>query len=111
MDPAGPLYYFLNNHLSISDADFVDVIHTDMGFAGLALRIGTVNFFPNYGRRPQPGCSIGEYKTHISLFYCFIIIIYFTLYKDIICFFKYFKYYFLINLYLKKLIECNINVY
>lgn len=59
LDPAGPFYYLLNNHLSISDADFVDVIHTDMGFAGLALRIGTVNFFPNYGRRPQPGCSIG----------------------------------------------------
>ncbi|XP_031776480.1 pancreatic triacylglycerol lipase isoform X2 [Apis florea] len=58
LDPAGPFYYLLNNHLSISDADFVDVIHTDMGFAGLALRIGTVNFFPNYGRRPQPGCSI-----------------------------------------------------
>lgn len=58
LDPAGPLYYLLNNHLSISDADFVDVIHTDMGFAGLALKIGTVNFFPNYGRRPQPGCSI-----------------------------------------------------
>ncbi|KAG9436247.1 lipase member H-A [Apis mellifera carnica] len=60
LDPAGPLYYLLNNHLSISDADFVDVIHTDMGIFGIALKIGHVDFFPNYGSRPQPGCLLSS---------------------------------------------------
>lgn len=58
MDPVGPGYYILNTHLSASDAEFVDIIHTDMGIYGLALKIGHVDFFPNYGYRPQPGCKI-----------------------------------------------------
>ncbi|XP_006608023.2 pancreatic lipase-related protein 2-like [Apis dorsata] len=60
LDPVGPGYYILNTHLSASDAEFVDVIHTDMGVYGLALKIGHVDFFPNYGYRPQPGCPISE---------------------------------------------------
>ncbi|XP_029038589.2 pancreatic triacylglycerol lipase-like [Osmia bicornis bicornis] len=58
LDPAGPLYYAINPHLSASDADFVDIIHTDAGFFGLALATGTVDFFPNRGSRPQPGCTV-----------------------------------------------------
>ncbi|PBC26668.1 Pancreatic triacylglycerol lipase [Apis cerana cerana] len=58
LDPAGPGYYILNTHLSTSDAEFVDVIHTDMSIFGLALKIGHVDFFPNYGHRPQPGCML-----------------------------------------------------
>ncbi|XP_043801526.1 lipase member H-like [Apis laboriosa] len=58
LDPAGPLYYILDFHISSSDAKFVDVIHTDMGFYGLAVKVGHVDFFPNYGYRPQPGCKI-----------------------------------------------------
>lgn len=60
LDPVGPGYYIFNTHLSASDAEFVDVIHTDMGVYGLALKIGHVDFFPNYGYRPQPGCPISE---------------------------------------------------
>ncbi|CAK9814365.1 Pancreatic triacylglycerol lipase [Anthophora plagiata] len=56
LDPAGPLFYVLNTHLSAADAEFVDIIHTDMGAYGLALSIGHADFFPNYGLRPQPGC-------------------------------------------------------
>ncbi|CAK9828823.1 Lipase member H-A [Anthophora retusa] len=56
LDPSGPLFYFLNPHLSAADAEFVDVIHTDMGGYGLALSIGHADFFPNFGLRPQPGC-------------------------------------------------------
>ncbi|XP_017793285.1 PREDICTED: pancreatic triacylglycerol lipase-like [Habropoda laboriosa] len=58
LDPAGPLFYLLNTHLSTSDADFVDIIHTDMGVYGLALSIGHADFFPNNGVRVQPGCPL-----------------------------------------------------
>lgn len=58
LDPAGPLYYFVDSHITSSDAKFVDVIHTDMGLYGLAIKVGHVDFFPNYGYRPQPGCKI-----------------------------------------------------
>ncbi|EGI58684.1 Lipase member H-B [Acromyrmex echinatior] len=56
LDPAGPLYNFLQPHLSLSDARFVDIIHTDYGFYGIARTTGTVDFFPNGGERIQPGC-------------------------------------------------------
>lgn len=58
LDPAGPLFYFLNFHLTSSDARFVDIIHTDIGVYGLALKTGNVDFFPNYGHRPQPNCPL-----------------------------------------------------
>lgn len=57
LDPAGPLYYFTQPHLSTSDARFVDIIHTDCGFYGNAMNTGTVDFFPNGGKRIQPGCQ------------------------------------------------------
>ncbi|XP_034176484.2 pancreatic triacylglycerol lipase-like [Osmia lignaria lignaria] len=60
LDPAGPLFYASNPHLSASDADFVDIIHTDAGVLGLALATGTVDFFPNRGSGPQPGCTVSE---------------------------------------------------
>ncbi|XP_039313434.1 pancreatic triacylglycerol lipase isoform X2 [Solenopsis invicta] len=41
----------------ITDARFVDIIHTDQGFYGVAKdTAGTVDFFPNGGSRVQPGC-------------------------------------------------------
>lgn len=66
LDPASP---FFKNHLirqrtkklDISDAHFVDIIHTDGsatltdGF-GLLKPMGHVDFFPNGGRE-QPGCN------------------------------------------------------
>jgi len=62
LDPAGP-FYFLNNtenRLDPSDADFVDIIHTDGGhlYGGqLAFfePTGHVDFYPN-GGKDQPGC-------------------------------------------------------
>ncbi|XP_043801520.1 lipase member H-A-like [Apis laboriosa] len=58
LDPAGPLFYLLNDRLSTSDAVFVDVIHTDKTGYGTALKVGHVDFYPNYGHRPQPGCPL-----------------------------------------------------
>ena len=58
LDPAGPLFYLLNPRLTSEDADFVDIIHTDAGFYGITLRSGHVDFYPNGGHRPQPGCSL-----------------------------------------------------
>ena len=62
LDPAGPLFEFSDNKVRLdpSDANFVDVIHTDgastseLGF-GLIQSSGTVDFYVN-GGRDQPGC-------------------------------------------------------
>ncbi|XP_014674353.1 PREDICTED: inactive pancreatic lipase-related protein 1-like [Priapulus caudatus] len=63
LDPVGP--YFENTdpvvRLDPTDADFVDVIHTDMlpiYFLGLGIKmaVGHVDFYPNGGLN-QPGCG------------------------------------------------------
>ena len=77
LDPASPL--FRSNRLldperklDKSDAEFVDVIHTDGspvwtdGF-GLLQPLGHVDFFPNGGRE-QPGCSDGRASVVVSHF-------------------------------------------
>ncbi|XP_074116213.1 pancreatic triacylglycerol lipase-like [Cotesia typhae] len=56
LDPAGPLFNLLRNPLSSSDAEFVDIIHTDAGLYGKTLGSGHVDFWPNRGIRTQPGC-------------------------------------------------------
>ncbi|XP_036149306.1 pancreatic triacylglycerol lipase-like [Monomorium pharaonis] len=56
LDPAGPLFNIVHDSLSSSDAAFVDIIHTDFGFYGVAKTTGTIDFFPNGGSRIQPGC-------------------------------------------------------
>lgn len=63
LDPAGPLYHVLPgvvgaSRLSENDAEFVDIIHTDDRIYGLALKSGTVDFYPNGGARFQPGCKV-----------------------------------------------------
>nr|XP_012138646.1 PREDICTED: pancreatic lipase-related protein 2-like [Megachile rotundata]XP_012138647.1 PREDICTED: pancreatic lipase-related protein 2-like [Megachile rotundata]XP_012138648.1 PREDICTED: pancreatic lipase-related protein 2-like [Megachile rotundata] len=58
LDPAGPLFYFEYRRLSASDAQFVDIIHTDAGVLGLALSTGSADFYPNLGHGPQPGCKL-----------------------------------------------------
>lgn len=60
MDPAGPLFLLAgaNDRLSSGDANFVDVIHTDGGKFGLSKVIGHVDFYPNGGSAPQPGCVL-----------------------------------------------------
>lgn len=57
LDPAGPIFNFpLVEHLSKTDGQFVDVIHTDAYMYGDGRSIGHVDFFPNMGRRIQPFC-------------------------------------------------------
>lgn len=56
LDPAGPFYNIVQKTLSSNDARFVDIIHTDYGLIGVGRTTGTVDFFPNNGRNPQPGC-------------------------------------------------------
>ncbi|XP_064115951.1 pancreatic triacylglycerol lipase-like [Macrobrachium nipponense] len=65
LDPAEPFFQHLPStvRLDPSDANFVDVIHTDsdsifnigQGF-GLRQPVGHVDFYPNDGKR-QPGCE------------------------------------------------------
>ncbi|CAN8020162.1 unnamed protein product, partial [Ixodes persulcatus] len=61
LDPANALFTNSGVHLRASDADFVDVIHTNRGRAssgkmGIDKQCGHVDFYPNGGSR-QPGCS------------------------------------------------------
>ncbi|KAJ2938930.1 hypothetical protein O0L34_g17741 [Tuta absoluta] len=59
LDPAGPCYARLDKELRLksTDADFVDVIHTDAGVLGLKDTIGDVDYYPNQGAQ-QPGCTL-----------------------------------------------------
>lgn len=62
LDPAGPLFEFIdkrNTSMSLdkSDARFVDVIHSAMGSFGVIKPIGHADFYPNDGLAPQPGCT------------------------------------------------------
>ncbi|KAJ8961732.1 hypothetical protein NQ318_021332, partial [Aromia moschata] len=52
----------LSLKLDASDAEFVDIIHTDAGIFGYSRQIGHVDFWPNQGIAPQPGCTIKEVK-------------------------------------------------
>ena len=83
LDPAGP--YFENTPFEVrldpSDADFVDIIHSDaekvrdLGF-GTAQTSGHIDFWPNDGIN-QPGCDqVCEYSTK-SLQTQFIYLFYF----------------------------------
>lgn len=58
LDPAGP--HFENGdpskRLDPSDAQFVDVIHTDAGGIGMVEETGHQDFYPNGGSE-QPGCT------------------------------------------------------
>ncbi|XP_018332492.1 hepatic triacylglycerol lipase [Agrilus planipennis] len=57
LDPAFPLYSSKStNRLKRTDADYVDVIHTDAGILGFPYPIGHADFYPNGGTALQPGC-------------------------------------------------------
>lgn len=60
MDPAGPLFLLAgpSGRLSSGDATFVDVIHTDGGKFGHSSVLGHIDFYPNGGSAPQPGCIL-----------------------------------------------------
>lgn len=59
LDPAMPLFLLINkDRLASTDGEFVDVIHTCSGLLGLSDALGTWDFYPNGGKKPQPGCGI-----------------------------------------------------
>ena len=41
----------------MTDAKFVDIVHSDSGFFGTSIECGTVDIYPNSGSRIQPGCK------------------------------------------------------
>lgn len=59
LDPAGPLFNFVLDDVRLrkTDAELVDVIHTDALFLGTFRDLGNVHFLPNGGTPPQPGCE------------------------------------------------------
>ncbi|KAL7983535.1 hypothetical protein Chor_000411 [Crotalus horridus] len=66
LDPAGPLFTgkLAIERLDHTDAQFVDVIHTDTDGFGLKDPLGNIDFYPN-GGTDQPGCP----KTILSGYY------------------------------------------
>ncbi|BES94214.1 Lipase [Nesidiocoris tenuis] len=59
LDPAKPGFEGLmaeKYRLDATDADFVDIIHSAAGAAGYYGSLGHVDFYPNGGTPPQPGC-------------------------------------------------------
>ncbi|NXC39656.1 LIPH Lipase, partial [Penelope pileata] len=59
LDPAGPLYRGKppSERLDPTDAQFVDVIHSDTDGLGYADTLGHIDFYPN-GGTDQPGCPM-----------------------------------------------------
>lgn len=64
LDPAGPLFSIDKPHkrLADTDADYVQIIHTDAGNLSVEEPIGHADFYPNGGNE-QPGCSKGNALT------------------------------------------------
>uniref|UniRef100_A0A8D0HNM0 Lipase H n=1 Tax=Sphenodon punctatus TaxID=8508 RepID=A0A8D0HNM0_SPHPU len=58
LDPAGPLFNGKppDERLDPSDAQFVDVIHSDIDGLGYREALGDIDFYPN-GGTDQPGCT------------------------------------------------------
>lgn len=61
LDPAAPLFAETDGKVRLdrTDADYVDVIHTDaslLGGFGMSQRVGHVDFYPN-GGLDMPGCD------------------------------------------------------
>ncbi|EDW54000.1 inactive pancreatic lipase-related protein 1 [Drosophila sechellia] len=60
LDPAGPGFMMqpsLQQKLDASDADFVDIIHTDPFFFSMLPPMGHADFYPNLDQLNQRGCS------------------------------------------------------
>ncbi|XP_055538343.1 pancreatic triacylglycerol lipase-like [Wyeomyia smithii] len=59
LDPALPLFSINSpgERVAPSDANYVEVIHTNGGLLGFDLPIGQADFYPN-GGRTQPGCGV-----------------------------------------------------
>lgn len=61
LDPAGPLFPVskVTKRLADTDAQYVQVIHTDGGNLSIKHPIGHADFYPN-GGKGQPGCAPGN---------------------------------------------------
>ncbi|XP_072940510.1 pancreatic lipase-related protein 3-like [Epargyreus clarus] len=59
LDPAGPCFtnVTLDKRLDRTDAEYVDVVHTNAGVLGLKEPVGHKDFYPN-GGSSQPGCIL-----------------------------------------------------
>lgn len=59
LDPSGPLFHSVpaQDRLDPTDAHFVDIIHTAGKWVGNDDISGHVDYFPNLGLAPQPGCE------------------------------------------------------
>lgn len=67
LDPAGPLFLRkTKDALTINDAKFIDSIHTDVGVLGELIQRSHVDFYPNRGFPPQPGCAVLDLLTASS---------------------------------------------
>ncbi|XP_072937264.1 pancreatic lipase-related protein 2-like [Epargyreus clarus] len=55
LDPAGPLWAKDENRIVQTDAQYVEVIHTNTALYGLNKQCGDTDFYPNGGSR-MPGC-------------------------------------------------------
>lgn len=61
-DPALPLFSDQDNDcISETSALFVDIIHTCGRILGAYKPQGMVDFYPNFGVAPQPGCEIEDF--------------------------------------------------
>ncbi|XP_077287749.1 pancreatic lipase-related protein 2-like [Arctopsyche grandis] len=61
LDPAGPCFVYepSNLRLDSTDANFVDIIHTNMYITGLSTQIGHVDFYPD-GGSDMAGCFLAS---------------------------------------------------
>ncbi|KAM6224010.1 lipase member I [Rhynchocyon petersi] len=71
LDPAGPKFSGKPSYgrLHHTDAEFVDVIHSDYDGLGIKEPLGHIDFYPNGGRK-QPGCPksiFSDYKTGLCV--------------------------------------------
>ncbi|XP_065336260.1 lipase member H-like [Cloeon dipterum] len=59
LDPALPLFDYDNpeSRLAVTDANYVDVIHTSAGWLSFEEPLGHADFYPNGGISVQPGCG------------------------------------------------------
>ncbi|KAM9636102.1 lipase member I [Trichechus inunguis] len=70
LDPAGPKFSGKPSYdrLDYTDAEFVDVIHSDINGLGIKEPLGHIDFYPNGGKN-QPGCPKSVFSG-IEFFKC-----------------------------------------
>lgn len=59
-----------NERLNSEDATVVVAIHSDAGSRGFLNPLGTIDFYPNGGLDPQPGCeNVADTRKLLYIFY------------------------------------------